>query len=152
MYRTKLTYDGKATLEKELSVNCPEVGKQISCPQDVDNLARKFLKMHEETEEYCYLVCVNNKNMLTSIFEISHGNINTSIVGVREVYQKALLANAVSILVMHNHPSGDPTPSQQDIDITKRLQEAGKIIGINILDHLIIGRPGFCSLKEKGIL
>ena len=97
-----------------------------------------------------YMLCFNTKLVLIGVFEISHGNVNSSIVGTREVMQKALLANAVSIILMHNHPSGDCTPSKPDIDVTKKAIEAGKIVGVDVLDHLIIGRDKYCSLKEKG--
>lgn len=99
-----------------------------------------------------YMVCMNTKLYMTGIFEISHGNVNSSIVGVREVFQKALLANAVSIIFIHNHPSGDPKPSREDIAITKKLVDAGDLLGVQVLDHIVIGRPGYVSLKEKGYL
>ena len=83
--------------------------------------------------------------------EISHGTVNASLVTPREVFQKALLANAVSIILMHNHPSGDCTASRQDVEITKRLAEAGKIVGVEVLDHIIVG-DRYSSLKEKGYL
>ena len=95
------------------------------------------------------MICMNVKNVITSVFELSHGNVNSSIVGIREMFQKALLANAVSIIVMHNHPSGDCSPSREDIEVTKRMVEAGKILGIEVLDHIIIADK-YCSLKEKG--
>jgi DNA repair protein RadC len=151
-YKTKLTETNKAVLEKEYSVNCPEIDRKMNSPEKVHKLATHFLRMHEESEEYMYMVCTNVKLELISVFEISHGNVNSSIVGVREVFQKALLANAVSIFLMHNHPSGDPTPSREDIQITKRLVEAGDLLGVQVLDHLIIGRPGYTSLKEKGYI
>lgn len=90
--------------------------------------------------------------ILTSVFEISHGTVNMSVLTPREVFQKALLANAVSIILLHNHPSGDCTPSKEDINVTKRLMEAGDIIGVNVLDHLVIGRPGYFSLKENELV
>lgn len=149
-YKTVLTEDQKAVLEKEISVNCPEVSRKMNSPESVVTLAKHFLRMHEQTEEYMYMVCLNTKLEMTSVFEISHGNVNSSIVGCREVFQKALLANAVSIILLHNHPSGDPKPSIEDIEVTRRLMEAGKILGVQVLDHLIIGRPGYTSLKERG--
>lgn len=150
-YKTKLTADKKAVLEKEVSVYCPEVDRKMNSPEKIVKLARYFLHMHEQTEEYLYMVCMNTKLEMTSLFEISHGNVNSSVVGVREVFQKALLANAVNIIMIHNHPSGDCTPSRQDVEITKRLQEAGTIVGVEVLDHIIIGN-NYCSLKEKGYL
>lgn len=149
-YKTRLTYEGRAVLEKEKSVNCPDLSRKMKSPEDIADFGRKYLRMHEETEEYMYMLCFNTKLILIGVFEISHGNVNSSIVGTREVMQKALLANAVSIILMHNHPSGDCTPSQPDIDVTKRLVEAGKIVGVEVLDHLIIGRNRYCSLKERG--
>jgi DNA repair protein RadC len=88
---------------------------------------------------------------MTSVFELSHGNVNSSIVSVREMFQKALLANAVSIIVMHNHPSGDCKPSREDIKVTERMVEAGKLIGVEVLDHIIVGKD-YYSLKEHGYL
>jgi DNA repair protein RadC len=149
-YKTKLTDDQKAVLEKEFSVNYPEMDRKMNSPEKVARFAKEFLRMHEQTEEYMYMICANTKLDLTSVFEISHGNVNSSVAGIREIFQKALLANAVSIFIMHNHPSGDPTPSRQDIEVTERAVKAGEIVGVQLLDHIIIGRPGYVSLKEKG--
>lgn len=151
-YRTKLTEQQRVVLEKELSVYCPDVDRQMNSPEKIVNLAITYLRMHELPEEYMYMLCMNTKLHMTGVFEISHGNVNSSIVGTREVFQKALLANAVSIALIHNHPSGDPKPSAEDIAITKRLMEAGNILGVQLLDHIIIGRPTYVSLKEKGYL
>ena len=151
-YRTVLTDDRKVTLEKELSVNCPDQERKMNSPERVAMFAKHFLRMHEMPEEYMYMICVNTKLEMTSVLEISHGNVNSSIVGTREVFQKALLANAVSIFLIHNHPSGDVSPSREDIQITKRLVDAGNLLGVQVLDHIIIGRPGYTSLKEKGYI
>jgi DNA repair protein RadC len=150
-YKTKLTENKRITLEKEISMNCPDLSYAIMSPEDAATIGRKFLHIHEESEEYLYMICVNTKNKVIGVFEVSHGNVNSSILGAREVFQKALLANAVSIILIHNHPSGDPTPSRQDIEITKRIAEAGTLIGIELLDHIIIG-DRYTSLKEKGHL
>lgn len=150
-YKTKLVEGRKVVLEKDLSTNYPEMDNMMNSPETVVKLAKGFLYMHEQTEEYMYMLCLNTKLKLNGIFEVSHGNVNSSVVGTREVFQKALLGNAVSIILIHNHPSGDCTPSRQDIEVTKRLVEAGKIIGIDVLDHIIIGKH-YCSLKEKGYL
>lgn len=150
-YKTKLVEGRKAVLEKDYSVNYPEMDNMMNSPETVVRLAKGFLRMHEETEEHMYMLCLNTKLKLTGVFEVSHGNVNSSIVGAREVFQKALLGNAVSIILIHNHPSGDCTPSRQDIEVTKRLVEAGKIVGIDVLDHIIVGQS-YTSLKEKGYL
>ena len=149
-YKTRLTENKRVVLEKEVSRNYQTMPHAIMSPDDVAYVGREFIRIHEEPEEYMYMICMNTKNKVIGVFEISHGSVNSSIVNPREVFQKALLANAVSIIVMHNHPSGDPTPSKEDIDVTNRLVEAGKIVGISVLDHLIIGDGKYVSLKEKG--
>lgn len=151
-YKTKLTNDKKVVLEKEKAFNYPEINRKIFNPLHVDKIAREVLHIHEESEEYAYMLCLNTKNVLTSVFELSHGNVNSSIIGVRETYQKALLANAVNIILIHNHPSGDCSPSPEDIKISERLMKAGEIIGVELLDHMIIGEHGYYSLKEHGHL
>lgn len=132
-------------------MNYPGLSYVIRSPQDVVDVGKEFMRIHEEPEEYMYMICLNTKNKVTGVFELSHGTVNSSVVGTREAFQKALLANAVSVIFMHNHPSGDTTPSREDIEITKRLTEAGKILGVEVLDHIIIGE-NYCSLKEKGYL
>ena len=150
-YTTKLTENKRIILEKEVTKNCPDLSYVIRSPEDVANVGKEFMRIHEEPEEYMYMICMNTKNKVIGVFEISHGTVNASLVTPREVFQKALLANAVSIILMHNHPSGDCTPSRQDIEITKRLTEAGKIVGVDVLDHIIVG-DSYSSLKEKGYL
>lgn len=151
-YDTRLTEQQRVVLEKEYSVNCPEVDRKITNPEKLMGLAKYHLRLHERSEEYLYMVCTNTKLIVTGIFELSHGSVNSSIMSVREILQKALLANAVSIFIMHNHPSGDPTPSNEDIQVTKRLVEAGELVGVQVLDHIIVGRPGYVSLKDKGYI
>lgn len=148
-YKTRLTENKRVVLEKEVSMNYPDLSYIIRSPEDVVQVGKTFMRIHEEPEEYMYMICLNTKNRVIGVFEISHGNVNSSIVGTREIFQKALLANAVSIILMHNHPSGDPSPSREDIEVTRRIVEAGKIIGIQVLDHIIIG-DRYSSLKEKG--
>lgn len=148
-YTTKLTEIKRVVLEKEITKNCPDLTYAIKSPDDAAAIGKEFMRIHEEPEEYMYMICMNTKNKVIGVFEISHGSVNASIVQPREVFQKALLANAVSIILMHNHPSGDPTASREDIEVTKRLVEAGKIVGVEVLDHIIIG-DRYTSLKEKG--
>lgn len=148
-YTTKLTENKRVVLEKEITKNCPDLSYKITSPGDVAVIGRDFMRIHEEPEEYMYMICMNMKNKVLGVFEISHGTVNASLVTPREVFQKALLANASSIIVLHNHPSGDCTPSREDIEVTKRLIEAGKIVNVEVLDHIIIGEQ-YSSLKEKG--
>ncbi len=102
--------------------------------------------------EQFIIACLNTKNEPTNISVVSVGTLNKAIVHPREVFKTAILSNASSIMAFHNHPSGDTTPSDQDIQLTHRLVEAGELLGIKLLDHLIIGDGSFTSLKEKGYL
>jgi len=97
-------------------------------------------------------VMLNARNGVIGIDEASCGSVNSSIVHPREVFKAAILANAVSIVLIHNHPSGDFEPSEDDLEITKRLVEAGKILGIEVIDHLIVSKEGYYSFKDKGLI
>ena len=111
------------------------------------------LGLHEEPEEVFCIVTVDTKNKITGIFEVSRGSLSSAIVHPREIFKRALLNNAASIFCIHNHPSGDTKPSQEDITTTKRLKEAGALLGITVLDHLIIGDSGdFYSFKADGLV
>lgn len=124
--------------------------RRIHSPQDCYDLFKEFLG--EVDQEYFVVMCLDVKNQPTNI-SVSHiGSLNASIVHPREVLKTAILSNAASIICCHPHPSGDPTPSREDIDVTKRLIEAGKIMGIELLDHLILGDETFTSLKDKGYI
>lgn len=125
-------------------------GKSISSPTDIAKLVMKemvFLK-----QEVLKLIMLDTKNNIVGIKDVFKGSLNTSIVHPREIFKEALKKSSSSIIICHNHPSGDPTPSKEDINITIRLKECGKIIGIDLLDHLIVGKNQYVSLKEKGII
>ncbi|MED4270707.1 JAB domain-containing protein [Geobacillus stearothermophilus] len=134
-------------LVRESSVLYKE--RQIKSPEDAYKLLKPFLI--EADRELFVVVCLDTKNQPTAI--ICHvGSLNSSIVHPREVFKPAILSNSASIIVAHNHPSSDPTPSREDIEVTKRLVEAGRIVGIELLDHLIVCEERFVSLKEKGYI
>lgn len=125
--------------------------RKITGPTDAAPLGRMFLE--ESDREKLIVCCLDTKNQPLSVNVASIGSLNSSIVHPREVFKVAVLSNAASIIIFHNHPSGDTAPSTEDINITKRLKEAGNIIGIELLDHIIIGSEGnSCSLKEQGVL
>lgn len=137
----------KMVKEKSISYE----NRKISSPDDAQYLCRRFLD--ELDREQLIVVSLDTKNQPTSINVASIGSLNSSIVHPREVFKVAILSNANSIIIAHNHPSGDPTPSKEDISITQRLKEAGKLIGIDLIDHIIIGEEKrFISLKEKGLV
>ena len=103
-------------------------------------------------QEVLKLIMLDTKNNVIGIKDVFKGSLNSSIVHPREIFKEALKKSSASIIICHNHPSGDPTPSKEDINITIRLKECGKIIGIDLLDHLIIGKNKYISLKQKGII
>jgi len=127
-----------------------DVRKKIQSPNDIFNIAQNVIRGNEYAEENLWLITLDTKNNITGIFTVSTGSLNASIVHPREIFKRAVLQNAASIIICHNHPSGDVTPSQEDINTTKRIYEAGKILGIELLDHVIIGDNKYTSLKEKG--
>lgn len=122
----------------------------ISSPKDVSTYMMGQMKNLKK--EYFKLIMLNTKNIIISVKDISIGNLNSSIVHPREVFIEAIKLSSASVILCHNHPSGDPTPSKEDILITKRLKECGTLLGIEVLDHVIIGNKAYVSLKEKGIV
>lgn len=133
---------------KDQSILYPE--RRIKAPDDAYKLLKQFFV--EADRELFIVLCLDTKNQPTAINICHIGSLNASIVHPREVLKPAVLSNSASIIVAHNHPSNDPTPSREDIDVTKRLSDAGKIIGIELLDHLVVGTDKYISLKEKGYL
>lgn len=126
--------------------------RTYSSPTDVISFVYDGLKLQDYAEEYTYILCLDNKFHLVGCFEVSHGTVNGSLVTPREIFQKALMIGAVNIIMAHNHPSRDVTPSKADIDITERVYKAGDIIGVNLLDHIIICKTGYCSMKMNGYM
>lgn len=123
---------------------------KISSPKDAANYCMEGMRYLEV--EVLKVILLNTKNVVIGVKEVSRGTINSSIVHPREVFNEAIKTSAKSLVICHNHPSGDPTPSSEDINVTKRLYECSKIIGIDLLDHIIIGDGEYISLKEKGII
>ncbi|MGI6344869.1 MAG: RadC family protein [Bacillota bacterium] len=122
----------------------------IRHPSDVEKLLMsRFLQLDQE--EFV-IVLLDTKNQVLAIEGVFLGSLNASIVHPREVFKRAIRRSAAGMIVAHNHPSGDPTPSREDINVTRRLTEAGKIIGIEVLDHIIFGDGKTISLKEKGLV
>jgi len=121
---------------------------KINSPEDV--YRRLYPAMRESKKEHFVELCLDTKNQVIREDTISIGSLNANIVHPREVFRTALIESAAHIIVAHNHPSGDPTPSREDIDITKKLVETGKIMGIDVLDHVIIGDCRHFSMKEAG--
>ena len=126
----------------------------IKCPDDVKRYINQVLlkEMRDYDREHFLVLYLDRKGGVIVKEDVSIGGLHSSIVHPREVFKTAVKRSAASIVLAHNHPSGDPAPSREDIDITRRLIDAGRIMGIEIIDHVIIGENTYCSLKEKGLI
>ena len=138
----------KTIVSEEISTYLPPDTRYTTPSQIFD--AFRFLM--NETKEYFLTLHLNGKNQISCVDVVSIGSLNQSIVHPREVFKTALLSSAAAIILVHQHPTGDPTPSSEDISITRRLKEAGEILGIRILDHCIIGQDSYISFVERGLL
>ncbi len=129
----------------------PEPGKKLSVktPDEVVGLVRGRLR--GKNKEHFLVLLLDTRGQLIKFSEISVGSLDSSIVHPREVFKEAISASAASVIFVHNHPSGNPEPSEDDIKLTERLAQAGEIMGIDVLDHIIIGDKNFLSLKSKGL-
>lgn len=124
--------------------------RRISSPNEALEVFKTLLENSDR--EKLVVCCLNTKNEPTNLSIVSVGSLNSSVVHPREVFKTAVMSNAASIIVAHNHPSGDTTPSKEDINITERLKKSGEIIGVALLDHLIVGNNTYLSLKEDGYI
>ncbi len=128
-----------------------EPGKKplVKTPEDVAGLVGGRLR--DKKREHFLALLLDTRNQLIKVSEISVGSLDTSIVHPREVFKEAIAASAASVIFIHNHPSGDPQASEDDIELTKRLTQAGEIVGIDVLDHIIISDKNYLSLKREGV-
>ncbi|MBM3946589.1 MAG: JAB domain-containing protein [SAR202 cluster bacterium] len=126
----------------------PEERATVRSPQDIANLVQVEMSLLEQ--EHLRVVLLDTKNHVLGIPEVYRGNVNSAVVRAAEVFREAVRQNCPAIIVVHNHPSGDPMPSQEDIQVTQQLVEAGKTLDVELLDHLIIGKGSFLSLKRLG--
>jgi len=141
----------KATFEisRRLSTQAPTYkSKELTDPEKVYRLIKSKLKDYHK--EHFYIIVLNSRGH--SIAEVSVGSLNASVVHPREVFAEAIRNKAASVVFVHNHPSGDPEPSEDDLLLTKKLVESGKILGIEVFDHIIVVKDGFFSFKNKGII
>lgn len=143
---SKLNY-----LVKESSTNYPAVSS-INNPQDLIEVMRNVFHLHELAEEMIYMVCLNSKNVPTAFFVIGKGTVNSCFVSAREIFIQALLSSAVQILLCHNHPSGDITPSVADVKLTNTIKAAGELLDIPLKDHIIIGGYHYFSFMEQKMI
>jgi len=142
----------KAALElgQRRTVSQEDHAPTIQSPEDAAALLVPL--MQDLEQEYLYVLILDTRNrVIGEPLEIYHGSLNTSLVRVAEIFRPAIQANAAAILAAHNHPSGDPTPSPEDVGITRAIVQAGKLLDVVCLDHIIIGRGRFVSLKSRGL-
>ncbi len=141
----------KAALEigRRLALLTVQDRVQIRSPRDVAKLLQ--MEMAHLTQEHLRVVCLDTRNRVLKIAEVYKGTLNSAGLRVGELFRDALLLNSASIILCHNHPSGDPTPSRDDIAVTQLVVQAGQLLDISVLDHLIIGHGQFVSLREQGV-
>jgi DNA repair protein RadC len=132
---------------QDLEVGLPDT--VIKDPESLVKIVRAGIT--DKTKEHFRLVLLNTRNRVIGISTISVGTVNASLVHPREVFKEAIRRSAQSVILVHNHPSGDPEPSEEDLRLTRRLVEAGRIMGIEVLDHIIVTHDNFLSLKAKNI-
>ena len=126
------------------------IDRVVSTPRECAAVLRALLE--DEPAEVFAILCLTTKHRVIAYHEVSRGTLDTTLVHPPEVFKAALLANAAAIILAHNHPSGDPTPSGDDFALTRRLQHAGNLVGIEILDHVVVGDRRYVSFKEIGRL
>ncbi len=141
----------KAALElgRRLLSSRPEERVVVRSPEDIANLLQA--EMAFLSQEELKVVLLNSKNQVMGIPEVYRGSVHTSLIRTSELFQEAVRQNCPALIVVHNHPSGDPTPSPEDIEVTEQAVAAGKLLDIEVLDHLIIGQQRYVSLKERGL-
>ena len=141
----------KAAIElgRRLSLEAPEERPVIHSPADAAALV--MYEMSALEQEHLRVMLLDTRNQVIDIVELYHGSLNISMIRVGEVFKPAVRRNIASIIVVHNHPSGDPTPSPDDVAVTRAIIEAGKLLDIEVLDHLVIGQGKYVSLKERGL-
>lgn len=137
-------------LARKLESFTDEPKRKIRSPADVYSIL--YPKMREQKRERLVALLLDTKNQVLREEVISIGSLNANIVHPREVFKAALMESCASVILSHNHPSGDPTPSREDIAVTEKLVEGGKLLGIDVLDHVVIGEGRYVSLKDEGYL
>ncbi|AKB24838.1 DNA repair protein RadC [Methanosarcina sp. MTP4] len=137
-------------LARRLETFVEEPKRKVRSPKDVYTLM--YPKMREQKKERFITLYLDTKNQILKEETVSIGSLNASIVHPREVFKSALMESSASVIMIHNHPSGDPSPSREDIMVTEKLVEGGKLLGIDVLDHIIIGDGRYVSLKDEGFV
>jgi DNA repair protein RadC len=139
-------------LVKETGVNY-SLEEKITSPQIARDIIEKVLELSSSPVEKFGIIALTTKNKVAGVHIIAIGGLSQAVIEAREIFQHAILNNAASIILFHNHPSGDPDPSKEDVVFSKKIEDAGKLLSIKVMDHVIIGESGrFASLKERGLI
>lgn len=138
-------------IKRQWVAELPNIGDACDDPSVIDQIMRDYLQIHKYPEEHVYMICTDNKLKNPILFEIGIGTANSAIINTKGILQRALLANASTIVLIHNHPSGDTTFSQIDINIIKNLNAALDLVGMTLNDAIVIG-DGYRSAREEGII
>lgn len=126
--------------------------KNVHCADDIVDFAINVMKINKKDREHFVMICVNSKLDIIAVSDEGIGDLTSAPVSIREIAKTAILANAAGVFFVHNHPSEDPTPSAEDITTTKRLMKSFDIIGINFIDHVIVGGNDFTSMRNERCL
>lgn len=139
-YSVKKASDGRPVM----------VGPALTTARDAATVLMALLQ--DEPAEVFAIICLSTKRRVITYHVVSRGTLDSTLVHLREVFKAAMLCNSASILLVHNHPSGDPTPSSDDCALTRRLAEAGELLGVHVVDHIVVGDGRYYSLKQAGLL
>ena len=142
----------RPVLVSERVVDYPAELGRFTSPQEIYDIINNLFMASDDPEEHIYMICVNGRLAPIGFFDVAHGSMTQCQVGVQQIFTRAALCGAYAIIIAHNHPSGDTTPSEPDMTFTERIKEAGKIMDIPLVDHLIIGENGYYSFHEEGKL
>ena len=148
-YKDLLEEEHKNILVKESAQLYASEKGQMNTPAQIVHLCNDVLPANRLAEEHLWLLAFNTKNKLLGLFEVSHGTVNGSLITPREIFVRLFLCGAVRFVLVHNHPSGDTTPSAEDMHVTQRIHMAGEMMGIQFLDHIIIGGDTYCSMLDQ---
>lgn len=142
-YGIRLNDNRTPMIVKEASYDYMEGSVALQSPQSVEQLMNSIFQVRSLAEEYVWIIALDSYGHPVGVFELSHGTANQSFMNTREIYICLLLCGAVNFIMVHNHPSGDTKPSKEDVATTERVKEVGKLLGINMLDHIIIGDSSY---------
>ena len=151
MYKIETYLDENRLPVMEKTLICKEE-IQVNSPEKVFQMLNTYFRLGSRTEEYVYMIAVDTKSHILGVLELSHGTVNSSFSGTREIFMKALICGAVGIIITHNHPSGDISPSRSDIQTEQHIAKAGKLMGVSLMDYLICSNKEYFSFGEKNML